>query len=133
MVKSKTEESKEPESKEIKSEKTEKVEKTESKKPDWVKTKPAELEKLVLELAKQGETPAKIGLILRDKHGIPKAKLIGKKISQILKEANIKFKTEKEALNEKIEVLNKHIEKHKHDYTAGKSVTKKLWTIQKLQ
>ena len=107
-------------------------EQTQSK-PDWVKMKPAELEKLVIELGKQGETPAKIGIILRDKHGIPKAKLIGKRISQILNENNIKFTTEKDMMKKKIKVIEAHALKHKHDTRAKRSLTKKLWAIKKLQ
>ena len=103
-----------------------------SEKPNWVKMKSADLEKIVIDLAKQGESTARIGLILRDTHGIPKAKLLGKKISKIVNEAKITLKTEKEKLNEKIAKLNQHIQKHKHDYSASRSVTKKLWAIQKL-
>jgi len=108
------------------------VEETKTGKSNWIKMKPAELETLVLELAKQGNSCAKIGLILRDQHGVPKAKLIGKRIAEILKENKIVVKTEKELLNEKIAVLNAHMTKHKHDYCAAKSHTKKLWALQKL-
>lgn len=104
----------------------------EEKKPEWVTIKPAELEKIIVELAKQGETPAKIGMILRDKHGIPKAKLLGKRISQILKEKNIKIKTEKEKLTEETHKLEQHKAKHKHDYTATRAMTKKLWILNKI-
>ena len=51
---------------------------------EWLKIKPSEVENIVIDLYKKGNTPAKIGLILRDQHGIPKAKLIGKKISKII-------------------------------------------------
>lgn len=112
--------------------KTEKTESKSAEKSNWIKMKPAELEKIVLDLAKQGNSPAKIGLILRDQHGVPKAKLIGKRISEILIENKIAIKPEKDSLNEKIEVLNKHIVKHKHDYSAARSHTKKLWALQKL-
>jgi len=101
-------------------------------KPDWVKIKPAELEKIVLDLAKNGETPARIGLILRDQHGIPKAKLLGKKISQIINEAKIEIKSEKELTKSKIKTLESHSAIHKHDYSAKRSLIKKLWIIHKL-
>lgn len=105
----------------------------EEKKPEWVTMKPAELEKIVVELAKQGETPAKIGVILRDKYGVPKAKLLGKKISKILKENKIEVKSEKNVLLKKIKVLEQHREKHKHDYTASCSLSKKIWTVNKIE
>lgn len=105
----------------------------EKAKPEWVKIKPEELRKIVVELAKKGETPAKIGLVLRDQHGIPKAKLVDKKISLILKEEKIKIQPEKARLEEHMNELNKHIHVHKHDYVAKRSLAKKLWILHKLQ
>ena len=99
----------------------EEIAQVKSAKPDWVKMKPAELEALIVELGKTGETPAKIGNILRDKHGIPKAKLLGKRISQILKENKIEFKTEKASMDEKIKNLESHIKKNKNDFVAIES------------
>lgn len=108
----------------------EKIEKPSSEeKVSWIKLKPAELESIVIKLAKEGNTPAKIGLILRDKHGIPKAKLLGKKITKILKDNKINYIIEKDAIDKKIEKIKKHIEKNKHDHTAGRSLTKKLWML----
>ena len=103
------------------------------KKVEWVKAKPADVEKLVMELHKSGETPARIGLILRDKHGVPKAKLITKKISKIIlanKEVPI---TEKALFAKKVDNLEKHITANKHDYTAKKALSKDIWTIKKLK
>ena len=102
-------------------------------KPDWIKIKPKELEKIVLDLHKEGETPEKIGLILRDKHGIPKAKLLGKKVTQILKEAKIETKNEKEKVDNRINMLRAHISKNKHDYPAQRSLTKELWALHHLE
>ena len=67
-------------------------EKIEQEKPDkkntddkkskvvWTKMKQDEVEKIIVDLGKQGEKPAKIGMILRDKYGVPKTKIYGKKI-----------------------------------------------------
>lgn len=96
-----------------------------------VKMKIAELEKLVLELHKSGNSPAKIGLILRDQYGVPKAKLIGKKVVQILKENKISPRTEKSSFQDKITLLEKHIADNKHDHNAKRSLTKSLWAIKK--
>lgn len=101
-------------------------------KTDWVKMKPQELEKEIIALHKEGFGPAKIGLILRDQKGIPKAKLIGKKITKILKENNLKYDTEKENCAKKIENIQKHIVLHKHDYTAKRSLSKNLWAVKRL-
>jgi len=102
-------------------------------KPSWVKMKPAEMEKLVVELAKKGETPEKIGLILRDKHGIPKAKLLGKKVGQILKENKLLETYEKDTVFAKTDKIKEHIAKNKHDYTAQRSLTKHLWAQHRIK
>jgi len=96
------------------------------------KPKKSEVEKIVLEIAKEEKTPAKIGLILRDKHSIPKVKALGKKITQILKENNIQYPSEKEISEKKSEKIKIHLKQNKHDYTAQQSLTKQLWKIQKL-
>jgi len=105
---------------------------TESEKPNWLKVKPADLEKTISELAKEGKTLAEIGLILRDQHGIPKIKLLGKRISEIAKSAKAKVKTEKEIIKEKVSNLNLHIQKHKHDKKAKKSLIKNSWIVHKI-
>ena len=102
-------------------------------KPSWVNMKPAELERIVVDLAKKGTPLAKIGLILRDQHGVPKAKILSKKISQIIKEANIELKTDKKIIDSKIEKIKAHISKNKHDYPAHRSLTKNLWALHKIQ
>ena len=100
-------------------------------KPGWMKLKSSEVEKIILEFHRQGFPPAKIGLVLRDKHGIPKAKIFGKRITKILKEKNERVKEEKEIIKQKIENLEKHITKNKKDYPAKRSLTKKLWVVKK--
>jgi small subunit ribosomal protein S15 len=93
--------------------------------------KAKELEVLIEKLAKE-HSPEKIGLILRDQHGVPSVKaVLGKRLTQVLKEKNIKFKTEKEKMEEKSNKLKSHIEKNKHDYSASRALTKKLWRILK--
>lgn len=113
------------------------AEKKESKaktvKPSWIKIKPEEMEKIVLDLAKEGKTPAQIGLILRDQHGIPKAKLLGKTVKQILDEAEVEYTGDKEVLTKKIDTLKNHFGKNKHDYSAQRALTKKLWAMYHLE
>jgi small subunit ribosomal protein S15 len=99
------------------------------KKPEWIKMKPAELEKIVVDLYNQGETPAKIGLVLRDKYGIPKAKLLGKRVVEILKDAKTPLRSEKDAISKKIENLQRHMEKNKHDQPAKKKLVAHLRAI----
>lgn len=68
--------------------------KSRSRKPmvsaKWVKADKAKTEDLILQMAKEGIAPAKIGLVLRDQHGIPDAKqVLGMSISAFLKSKNL--------------------------------------------
>lgn len=99
----------------------------------WIKIKPTELNKIVIELAKEGESPAKIGLILRDKHGLPKTKLLGKRIEQILKNEKVDYKNEKKIIENRVDRIKKHLEKNKKDFSATKALTKRLWVLHKLE
>jgi ribosomal protein S15P/S13E len=101
----------------------------EEKKPEWVSLKPAEVEKIIVDLGKKGESPAKIGLILRDQHGIPKSKTVGLKIGKVLRKAGVEYESDKDREKKKVAKLNEHISKNKHDYTAKRSLTKKLWLV----
>jgi len=87
-------------------------------KADWAKMKPSDVEKIIVNLGKEGMPLAKIGLILRDQHGIPKAKLLGLRIKKVLIKHKMPADPEKDNLIKKIETLNKHSEKNHHDYTA---------------
>ena len=98
-------------------------------KSTWVKIKPAEVEKIILDLHKEGNSPAKIGLILRDKHGIPKAKLLDRKITKVILDAKEVPRTEIVMTKERISALERHAKIHKHDYTAKRSLGKKQWVI----
>ncbi|MEM4271913.1 MAG: 30S ribosomal protein S15 [Candidatus Pacearchaeota archaeon] len=109
----------------------ERSEEKKASKPEWVKLKPAELEKLVIDLYKKGNSPAKIGLILRDEHGVPRAKTFGKRITEILKNAKVPLRDEREIINKKIENLKAHIEKNKHDIPAKKALVKEMWALKK--
>ena len=114
---------------ETKIEKEEEQAEEKPEKESWIKTKPEQLEKIIKELAEQGNSPAKIGIILRDKYSIPKARLLGKKIVKILKNSNFKYTTEKDTINEKIERIKSHIEKNKADKSAKRSLAKRLWHL----
>jgi len=74
-----------------------------------------EIEKLVIDLARQGTTAEKIGLILKKEHKILAKKALNKKISQILKENNLYISPDKKNLQNQTEKLKKHLSKHKKD------------------
>lgn len=101
-------------------------------KPEWMKMSAKEVEKLIVDLGKEGNTPEKIGLILRDKHGIPKAKLLGKKISKVLADAKISYPDLKQVQEKRISSLESHIKSHKHDTSAKRSLAKRMWVVHKL-
>ena len=87
----------------------------------WVNIKPEDVEKKVIELAKEGMSPAQIGLFLRDQQGIPRAKLLGLRIKVILEKAKLWQDPETTNLKTKIDTLVKHQSKNKHDQSARKS------------
>ncbi len=89
--------------------------------PTWIRYKPKEIELLVLKLAKEGKTTSEVGIILRDSYGVPSVKqLVGKTISQILKEKNILSELPEDinALIKRAAFIRKHLEKNKKDMSA---------------
>ena len=61
-----------------------------SENPAWVPLNATEIEDIVVKLAKDGVTSAKIGLILRDQYGVPNVKLAtGKTVTQIMDEKGV--------------------------------------------
>jgi len=102
-------------------------------KPTWLKTSEKQAEKIIIELAKQGLSTEKIGLILRDQHGIPTTKIYGKKISQILKQNQIEPKSSLANAEENVEKVKQHFEKNKQDKAAKYALIKKTATAIKLR
>jgi len=61
-----------------------------SENPSWVPLNAAEIEDLVVKMAKDGLISARIGLVLRDQHGVPDVKLAtGKTVTEIMKEKGV--------------------------------------------
>lgn len=92
-----------------------------SKRNLWVRYKPKEIEMLIVKLAKEDYTPSMIGIILRDSYGIPDVKnLIGKSITQLLKEKNLNKELPEDLLNllKKAAMIRKHLTNNKKDKTA---------------
>jgi len=86
--------------------------------PRWFRYAPEEVEALVVRLAKEGNPPSKIGIILRDQYGIPLVKVAtGKNINEILKKNNLapSLPEDLEVLLRKAARLRIHVEKHKAD------------------
>lgn len=54
--------------------------------PTWLKLTPDEVKDQIFKLAKKGMTPSKIGVILRDSHGVAQVRFVtGNKILRIMK------------------------------------------------
>src|SRR3989344_5843557 len=101
-----------------------------SKKPSnsdfsWVKYSTAEIEQLVVKLAKTDKPSAEIGSILRDSYGIPDVKKITKKsINQILKEHKLNPELPEDlfSLMKRQMELQKHLTKNKQDQVAKRGL-----------
>jgi small subunit ribosomal protein S15 len=88
----------------------------------WVKLKAAELEEIIVKLAKSGKSSAEIGLVLRDQYGVPSTRDAYKqRIARIMKKHKVynevlpedMYNLVKKAVN-----LRKHMDKNKKDYTS---------------
>lgn len=92
----------------------------------FVTVKKADVEKLVLELAKEDVKSSMIGLILRDSHGIPSVKkMTGKSVGKILEENKINVASIPEdltALVVKVRGLKKHLGMNTRDIHNKRSL-----------
>lgn len=96
-------------------------------KPEWCEYTAEEVEDLVVELFKKGESPSMIGLILRDSYGIPLVKSItGKKIHTILQENELTSPLPEDLTNLIKKALNirKHLENNQKDLEGRKGLNR---------
>ena len=97
--------------------------------PSWCKYQPEEVESLVVKMAKEGNPPSKIGVILRDQYGIPLVKSVaGKSIIEILKENKLgpEMPEDLDAHLKKAARLYAHLDRNRKD----KNNTKALQAIE---
>lgn len=86
--------------------------------PKWVEYKKPEVEKIILKLRKEGNSAASIGLILRDRYGIPSVKAVtGRKVVAILRDAEEYPEMPEDMLNlmRKAVQIMAHLEKNRQD------------------
>jgi small subunit ribosomal protein S15 len=86
--------------------------------PSWVKLKPKEVETLIVKYAKEGNGASKIGILMRDKYGIPDVKtLLKKSITQVLEDNKLTKEVPEDllALIKKAVMLRKHMEENHKD------------------
>ena len=91
----------------------------------WVKYKSKEVELLVVKYAKEGLTPSRIGIRLRDTYGIPDIKMIAKKsVTEILAERKLLQDLPEDllALIKRSIIIRKHMEENIHDYPGKRGL-----------
>lgn len=89
-----------------------------SEAPGWSNTDSAEIVKIVVELRKTGMSSAEIGLVLRDKHGVPSVKLAtGKRIEEVLADNGLASEIPEDLRNliSKALGMRKHLSENKKD------------------
>jgi small subunit ribosomal protein S15 len=105
--------------------------------PSWCRYTAEEVEALIMKLAKEGHPPSKIGIILRDQHGVPLAKPItGKSIATILEERKLSssLPEDLENLLRKAARLHVHYDRNKadlHNKRALQIVEAKIYKLSK--
>ena len=86
--------------------------------PSWVQISASDLTEQIVKMAKRGQSPSQIGVVLRDQYGIPQVKgVTGSKILRILKVQGVApqlpedlYHMIKKAVN-----IRKHVEKFRAD------------------
>lgn len=93
--------------------------------PSWVRYKDREVEMLITKLAKEGNSPSKIGIILRDTYGIPSVKpIIKKSITMLLDEKKLSSEIPEDLLSliKRVVALNKHKDANHRDQTVKRGL-----------
>lgn len=86
--------------------------------PEWSNTNTEEIEETIKQLATEGKSSSEIGMILRDRHGVPDVGLVtGKKIFAIMKENDVAPKLPEDIYNMIVKALElkKHMDKNPKD------------------
>ncbi|MGA2912655.1 MAG: 30S ribosomal protein S15 [Methanoregula sp.] len=86
--------------------------------PAWSNTDAKAITKVILDLRKEGASSSRIGLVLRDRYGVPDVKLaLGKRIGDILKENKVASEIPEDLrdLMAKSLGLRKHLGENKKD------------------
>jgi small subunit ribosomal protein S15 len=91
--------------------------------PRWVKMKKKDVEELIVKLAKDKHSSAKIGTILRDQYGIPDVKtVIGKNVVEVMRE----YKLYPAMPEDMLSLLKQAVELHEHmSRNKGDNLSKK--------
>ena len=86
--------------------------------PAWVTTSSEEATAAILKLAKEGVSPSRIGMSLRDDYGVPLVRqLLGKTVGEVLSEGNAapKLPQDIQDLIDRAQRVQRHLKGHKSD------------------
>ncbi len=86
--------------------------------PEWSNTDAKAITKVILDLRKEGASGSKIGLVLRDRYGVPDVKLVlGKRIGDVLKENKVASEIPEDLRDLMVKALRlrKHLGDNKKD------------------
>lgn len=103
--------------------------------PNWVEFAPNEVEELVAKFAKEGMTAAGIGLILRDRYGIPSVKnLCGKSVTEMMKDSGMRMDYPEDLMNliKRATRIRKHLIDNKQDKHNKTSLSRQEAKIKRL-
>jgi len=95
------------------------------KTPSWCKYTPEEVEALVLKLAREGNSPSAIGMLLRDRYAVPLVKSVtSRSVEQILKSGQQQGALPEDlaSLIKKADDMRRHLEKNRKDYVNKRSL-----------
>jgi len=95
------------------------------RKMSWVKYKPAEIEEIIVKMAKEGKGSAEIGTTLRDQYGIPSIRDYSKtRIARIMKKHEVTPPMPEDIFNlmKRAVLLRNHMSKNRHDYTSKRGL-----------
>lgn len=104
--------------------------------PSWSNTNKEEIEKTLIQLANQGKSSSEIGMVLRDRYGVPDVpQVMGKKILTMMKEKNLAPKVPEDIQNLIVKVLElkKHLDRNPKDLHNKRSLNNMVSKIRRLQ
>ncbi len=104
--------------------------------PAWSNTNKEEIEKAIIQMANQGKSSSEIGMVLRDRNGVPDVGLVmGKKVLAIMKEKNV-APTVPEDIHQliaKVLELKKHLDRNPKDRHNKRSLNNMESKIRRLE
>lgn len=104
--------------------------------PKWSNTNKEEIEDTIQQLASQDKSSSEIGMVLRDRFGVPDVTLVtGKKIGTIMKEKKIARSVPEDIYNLIVNVLElkKHLDRNPKDVHNRRSLNNMESKIRRLE